>query len=154
MQPQPERQVLCVQPGTVPTLNVLGAGVRFLCEAEDTGGAFSVMDNDLPMGAGPPPHRHDWDEAYYIISGTVDFMLDGKSVRAGAGSFVYAPGGTLHGFQGASQEPARMLVIDAPAHAAAFFREVDRAIAGPEDYSKVPAIGDAHGIAFAVPQAS
>lgn len=151
MQQQLEKQVSIVQPGTVPTLNVLGAGVRFLCEAEATGGAFSVMDNDLPYGAGPPPHRHDWDEAYYIMSGTVDFTLDGKSVRAGAGSFVYAPGGTLHGFQGASREPARMLVIDAPAHSAAFFREVDRIVIGPEDFPKVPAIGDAHGIHFAAP---
>lgn len=148
------RQVRIVRPGEVPTLNVLGAGVRFLCEAETTDGAFSVMDNDLPFGAGPPPHRHDWDEAYYLISGAVDFVLDGKAVRVEAGSFLYAPAGTLHGFSGASQEPAHILVIDAPAHAAAFFREVDREVRGPEDLARAPAIGATHGIGFAAAQPS
>jgi len=144
-----KRKTMVVQPGTRPTLQVLGAGIRFLCEAEDTAGAFSVMDNDLPFGAGPPAHRHDWDEAYFVISGAVEFEIEGEKIPAEAGTFVYAPAGTLHAFQCTSQEPARMLVIDAPAHAAAFFKQVDREVSGPEDFAKVPAIGSAHRIDFA-----
>lgn len=146
-----ERKLSVVAPGTRPTLQVLGCGIRFLCEAEDTLGAFSVMDNDLPYGAGPPPHRHDWDEAYYLISGSVEFVIDGERFPVEAGTFVHAPAGTLHGFHGTSQEPARMLVIDAPAHAAGFFRQVDREVSKPEDLVKVPQIGAAHGIEFMRP---
>ncbi len=133
-----EHEVLVVRPGDVETLQVLGAGVRFLCEAEHTGGLFSVMDNELPLGAGPPPHRHDWAEGYYILSGVVEFQIDGKDLRAEAGTFLITPPNALHTFRGADEAGSRLLVIDAPAHAAGFFRAVDREIAGPEDFPRVP----------------
>lgn len=142
------RAPLHVRSGEKETLSVLGAGVRFLCEAEQTGGRFSVMDNDLPFGAGPPPHRHDWDEAYFIVSGSVDFVVDGQAFRAEAGDFVHTPAGAVHGFSGASETGARLIVFDAPAHAATFFREADRQISGPEEYYRAGEIGAAHGIFF------
>jgi quercetin dioxygenase-like cupin family protein len=149
MQIAKDKEALVVRPGDVETLQVLGAGVRFLCEAEHTGGLFSVMDNELPYGAGPSPHRHDWAEGYYILSGAVDFEIDGQGVRAEAGTFLITPPGAVHTFRGADEAGSRLLVIDAPAHAAGFFRAVDREIAGPQDFPRVPAIGEAHGIHFA-----
>lgn len=88
-----KRPVLHVRAPDAPTLQVLGAGVRFVCEKEDTDGRFSVMVNDLPFGAGPPPHHHDWDEGYFIIEGAVDFTLDGQAFHAAAGDFLLAPAG-------------------------------------------------------------
>ncbi|HEY6614975.1 MAG TPA: hypothetical protein VIZ32_10670, partial [Vicinamibacterales bacterium] len=61
-----------VKAGEGNTLNVLGMPLRFLCAAEDTDGAWSLMEEDIPVGLGPPPHRHDWDEAYYVIDGALD----------------------------------------------------------------------------------
>lgn len=71
-----------------------------------------------------------------------------RKQRVRAGDFIYAPGGTVHGFSGASPEPARMIIFDAPAHAESFFREVDREVKGPADLPKVPVIGRRHPIAF------
>jgi quercetin dioxygenase-like cupin family protein len=130
-------------------LQVLGTQVRFLCEAAATDGAFSMMEVTLPLGGGPPPHHHDWDEAYYVADGEVSFTLGESATVARRGDFIYAPAGTVHGFHGASESPARMLILDAPAHAAEFFREVDREVRSmPEDAPKVPAIGAKHGIHF------
>lgn len=148
MQTETRRQPVVVKAGQAPELQVLGAGVRFVCEAEQTNGNFSVMVNDLPFGSGPPPHHHAWDEGYFLISGTVDFVIDGLEVRGEAGDFLLAPAGTIHTFSGSSRDPARILVIDAPAHAAAFFRQVDREVTGDSDLHKVPAIGAAHGVHF------
>ena len=94
-------------------LQVLGSEVRFLCRDTDTAGRFSMMEVMLPLGAGPPLHHHDWDEAYYIADGEVQFQLGSKTHRVRAGDFVYAPAGALHAFQGVSQTPARVLILDA-----------------------------------------
>lgn len=133
-------------------LHVLGTQVRFLCEADKTDHAWSLMEVTLPYGAGPPAHEHAWDEAYFVIEGELDFILAGVSHRVRSGEFVYAPGGLSHGFSGASSTPARVLIFDAPAHAESFFREVDAEIKSPEDFARIPVIGQRNGIHFAAPQ--
>jgi quercetin dioxygenase-like cupin family protein len=141
---------LIVRGGEGEVLNVLGVGLRFLCRREDTGGAWSLMENVIPENAGPPPHRHPWDETYYVLRGEVEFEIEGRRQRAGAGDLVYAPAGVTHAFRGASKEPAQMLIFDAPAHAEAFFKEVDREVSQlPRDLAKLPGIGERHGVTFA-----
>jgi mannose-6-phosphate isomerase-like protein (cupin superfamily) len=141
-----------VKAGEGTTLNVLGMPLRFLCDAKDTLGAWSLMEEEVPVGLGPPPHRHDWDEAYYVIEGALDFEIDGKPVLVGPGDFAYLPRNTVHAFKGASPSPARVLIFAAPAHSSAFFDDVSREVrAIPDDLSKVPAIGRRHGIEFMPP---
>ena len=138
-----------VKAGERPPLNVLGMPLTMLCEARETGGAWSLFEEEVPLGMGPPPHRHDWDEAYYILSGDVDFDIDGRSVRSSAGDFNYLPRGTVHGFKGASESSARVLIFAAPAHGSEFFRDVNNEVRRlPEDASKIPEIGERHGIHF------
>jgi quercetin dioxygenase-like cupin family protein len=149
------RETIIVKKGEAEALSVLGVEVRFLCRAENTGKAFSLMENVIPKDAGPPPHFHAWDEAYYVTSGAVEFEIAGQRQLVCAGDFVYAPSGTTHGFRGVSDQPAHMLILDAPAHAEGFFKEVDREVRpGPQNLSKVPEIGAKHGINFLVPAAA
>jgi quercetin dioxygenase-like cupin family protein len=138
-----------IKAGEGDTLNVLGMPLRFLCDTQDTNGAWSLMEEDIPRGHGPPPHRHDWDEAYYVIEGALDFEMDGKLVRIERGDFAYLPRNTVHAFKGASASPARVLIFAAPAHSSAFFRDINREVQRvPEDLAKVPGIGARHGIEF------
>ena len=138
-----------VKSGEREPLNILGMPLRMLCEARETGGAWSLFEEEVPLGMGPPPHRHDWDEAYYILDGEVDFVVDGKSVKSKAGDFNYLPRNTVHGFKGASPSPARVLIFAAPAHGSEFFHEMsDEVRALPEDLVKIPEIGERHGIYF------
>jgi mannose-6-phosphate isomerase-like protein (cupin superfamily) len=140
---------ITVRPGDGETLNVLGMPLRFLCDADDTDGAWSLMEEDIPIGHGPPPHRHNWDEAYYVISGALDFEMDGKEVRIEAGDFAYLPRNTVHAFKGGSDAPAKVLIFAAPAHSSAFFKDVNREVQiVPDDLAKVPEIGQRHGIEF------
>ena len=133
----------------VTPLHVLGTQVRFLCEAQDTGNAWSLMEVTLPLGSGPPPHKHTWDEAYFVTAGEVQFTLGDEVFTARAGDFVYTPGGVVHGFSGVSTEPAHVLIFDAPAHAGAFFKRVDREVEElPRDLPKVLEIGRRTGIDF------
>jgi quercetin dioxygenase-like cupin family protein len=143
------KQMVVVKRGEGEALRVTGANLKFLCTAEQTGHAWSLMEVELPKESGPPPHHHPWDEAYYVVEGEVRFSLADKEQLVRSGEFVYAPGGTVHGFQGVSEKPARMIIFDAPAHAEAFFKEVDREVKNyPADMAKMPAIGARHAIEF------
>lgn len=142
------KQQVTVRQGEAESLRVMGADVRFLCTGDRTDKAWSLMEVGIPRDAGPPPHTHPWDEAYYVVTGEIRFVVDGREQLVRAGDFIYAPGGTPHGFSGVSDEPARMLIFDAPAHAESFFREVSREVQGPADMAKVPEIGSRHQIDF------
>ena len=138
-----------VRSGEREALNILGMPLRMLCESGETGGAWSLFEEEVPLGMGPPPHRHDWDEAYYILDGELDFEIDGESVRSRAGDFNYLPRKTVHGFKGASSAPARVLIFAAPAHGSEFFQQLSEEVRTvPDDLAKVPEIGSRHGIEF------
>lgn len=142
------KQVVVMKQGEGETLEVLGTRVRFLCAAAKTGHAWSLMELAIPKHGGPPPHDHPWDEAYYVIEGQVRFSVAGQEQIVKAGEFLYAPAGTLHGFQGFSEVPARMLIFDCPGHAESFFRDVDHEVKGPSDMDKVLEIGERNQIHF------
>jgi mannose-6-phosphate isomerase-like protein (cupin superfamily) len=138
-----------VKAGERPALNILGMPLTMLCEAGETGGSWSLFEEEVPLGMGPPPHRHDWDEAYYILDGEIDFEVDGDPVKSSPGDFNYFPRGTVHSFKGASSSPAKVLIFAAPAHGTEFFRELnDEVHSLAEDGAKIPEIGRRHGIEF------
>jgi mannose-6-phosphate isomerase-like protein (cupin superfamily) len=100
----------------------------------------------------PPPHEHPWDEAYYVLEGSTRFQVGDRHLEVHQGDFLYAPAGTVHAFVGASKQPARLLIFDAPAAAEAFFRDAAAEIPElPRDLQKVPEIGARHRLRFLVP---
>jgi mannose-6-phosphate isomerase-like protein (cupin superfamily) len=144
-----------VKAGERKPLNVMGMPLTMLCEASETEGNWSLFEEDVPLGMGPPAHRHDWDEAYYILEGQLNFTIDGHSVTSSRGDFNYLPRGTVHGFKGASESPARVLIFAAPAHGSEFFHELSEQIRSvPDDLRKIPGIGKRHGVEFMPPQTS
>jgi quercetin dioxygenase-like cupin family protein len=147
-----EKQPFVVKHGEGEVLRVMGSEIRLLCQGERTGRAWSLMECCAPRDVGPPSHKHAWDEGYYVIEGEVRFSLDGREQLVRAGDFLYVPAGTLHGFSGASDFVARLLIFDAPSNAEGFFRDAEREVRDlPRDLAKVPEIGDRHGIQFIRP---
>jgi mannose-6-phosphate isomerase-like protein (cupin superfamily) len=131
----------------VQPLHVLGAERGFLFEGHRTGDVWSLMEVTLAQDAGPPPHYHERDEAYFVIEGDVQFVVGDRHFTTTSGDFVYTPGSVVHGFRGGSPQPARLLIFNAPAHADAFFRRVDGEVKElPRDLPKVLEIGEDTGI--------
>lgn len=107
-----------------------GSVMVFKATTTDTGGAFSLMERDLPVrGEAPPPHRHPGAEGFFILSGTIDFSIEGESIPVGPGGFVLVPKGAAHTFSNGSDVAARLLIIHSPA-ADGYFEELDRLWAG------------------------
>jgi quercetin dioxygenase-like cupin family protein len=62
---------------------------------------------------GVDPHSHDDHvDSFFILDGEVEFLLEGDTVRLGAGTYVAAPVGVTHGFRPVG--PARMFNLHAP----------------------------------------
>ena len=54
-----------------------------------------------PLGGGPPSHHHDsYDEAFNVLSGEMEFRVDGQTARVPAGSMAWVPRGATHSFVG------------------------------------------------------
>ena len=61
------------------------------------------------------PHYHaNHTDAFYVIEGELEFVIDGEPVRAPAGTLVVAPRGQVHAFPVAIGGPARFLNIHTP----------------------------------------
>jgi quercetin dioxygenase-like cupin family protein len=100
---------------TGSTIHLLGTLVTFKATSADTEGAFSLVEAMTAPGQGTPPHlQRDDAEAFYVLEGHFDFMLAGKTVRSGPGSFHYVPRGVPHGFANNGETPARMLILNLP----------------------------------------
>jgi mannose-6-phosphate isomerase-like protein (cupin superfamily) len=82
-------------------------------KVESGRGDFCVFESSPPPGQpGPAPHVHrSYDEAWLVLAGTVEFVVDGASHRAEPGSFVFVPCGIPHSFANPGPGAARMLVI-------------------------------------------
>ena len=51
---------------------------------------------DLEPGHVFPGHTHPGEEIIYVIEGTWEYEIGGKSVRARAGDVLFVPAGTIH----------------------------------------------------------
>jgi mannose-6-phosphate isomerase-like protein (cupin superfamily) len=111
-----------VGPGQGHLLRARGNVLAFKAVAAQTGGDFSLMERTVPAGARmPPPHRHiTCSEAFFVLEGTITFLVDGESLAGGPGEFLLVPRGAAHTFGNTSDGPARLLVLHAPAMDAYF----------------------------------
>jgi len=96
----------------------------FLATGEQTGGAFTLVDEEAKRGESVPLHLHRDDmESFYVLEGEITFYIgDEPGARAAAGSFAHVPGGTIHGFR-VESETARYLILTTPRHGR-FYRAI------------------------------
>ena len=134
-------------------LNVLGDNQRILLTGEDTGGSYTLVENYNPPGASIPLHLHrNEDETFYVVSGEVEFEINGEIVLATAGATVYLPRNAPHSFTIVGSEPAKMLFMLMPAGLEKYFEELSQLPSNePPDMKKVIEISARYGIEFLSP---
>ena len=133
----------------VSPLQVVGEQIRVLAPAARTG-SYEVFLQSGSEGAGPPPHTHPWDEAYFVIEGRLEVMLGDRKLEASAGKFVHVPRGTTHAFR-ILEASTKFLSINSHGGAAEFFSDVDRETGGSLDVPKLISAAQRHQVAIAAP---
>ena len=102
----------------------LGTLMTMRATAEQTGGAFSLMEERLPRGAEPPPHVHRReDEAFYVLEGYLTVRVGDEVFPAGSGSFLFCPRDVPHLLTVESDE-VRMLTLCTPGGVEKLFVEL------------------------------
>jgi quercetin dioxygenase-like cupin family protein len=100
--------------------------------AEQTNGAFGLVEIICPAGFVAPMHRHHLeDESFYVLEGEVMFFLEDERIVVGAGGFAFLPRGHAHGFQITSQCPLRAISMFTPGGFEAFFEDVGEVVQSP-----------------------
>jgi len=97
--------------------------LTFLATGEETNGQFALMEQVARKGNVPPRHiHHREDETFYVVEGEMTFFVGDQTIKAPAGTMVFAPRDVAHSFS-IDSEQVRMLVMVSPAGAEEFFKE-------------------------------
>jgi quercetin dioxygenase-like cupin family protein len=122
-----KRAVVHVPPDEGRSLHLSGDTYTFKVVGEETGGSLVLLEALIPPQGGPPPHiHHAEDEFFWLLEGELEFLTNGRTFTANAGSFVYIPKGTTHRFKNVGTQTARMLASFTPAGIEGMFFEVGR----------------------------
>ena len=110
------RSVMFADTDAVVPCHVLAERIMLLADHSQTG-SYEVLVHDAPEGAGPPPHSHPRDEAFFVVvDGEVDY----------------------------ASPTARILGITSGEGAAAMFRAMDRECGATPDMNRLVAVLTRH----------
>lgn len=132
-------------------LKVVGEEITVLASGAQTG-SYEIFRQQGPEGSGPPPHKHEWDEAFVIVKGEIEFGVGGETSIARPGTLVHLPAGTVHWFR-FGKGGGEMISMTSRAGASAAFADIDREMPpGPPDVEKLVGIVARHGIRVSLPK--
>jgi quercetin dioxygenase-like cupin family protein len=87
----------------------------FKADGSETAGLYSISEWWLePHTKGPGSHQHPEDDVFFVLGGTMSFLLGDEWTEAPAGSFVLVPGGVSHSFENRTDLRAGFLNISVP----------------------------------------
>jgi quercetin dioxygenase-like cupin family protein len=110
-----QRRPLVLAPGEGRAYPMGRIAAVFKADGAETAGRYSISEWWLePHTQGPGPHSHPEDDVFFVIDGTMSFLVDGEWIDAPAGSFVLVPGGVTHDFQNRGDARAGALNVSTP----------------------------------------
>lgn len=110
-----KRQPLHLRPGEGRDYQMGPLNAVFKADGAETRGRYAISEWWLePYTKGPGAHSHSEDDAFYVLAGTISFLIGDRWINARKGSFVLAPGGMKHDFENRTAKRAGFLNISAP----------------------------------------
>ncbi len=140
-----------VPPDQAPhPLKVVGEEMTVLASGAQTGG-YEIFRQAGPEGSGPPPHRHPWDESFYVIEGEIAFGIDDEDLTAVPGTLAHLPAGTTHWFR-FGPGGGVMISMTSREGASRLFADFDRQLSpGDPNVARLIELGQPYGLAVTVP---
>jgi len=109
-------------------LQVMSDTVTIKATGKESNGQLAVVEVVCPPGGGPPLHRHQAAETFYVLSGELTVTIQdedwAETVIANAGDTVSIPSMQWHNYRNNGQEPVRFLAMLTPSGLEDFFREL------------------------------
>lgn len=127
-------------------LDVRGNKISVLVSNKETDG-YEVTFQEGEEGTGPRLHSHGWDEAFFVLRGTVEFKYSEETVLCEPGTLVHLPAGTAHGYTFGPGGGAVLELAGTGSNATQMFTAMDREFPpGPRDKEKAKAVLAEHGV--------
>jgi mannose-6-phosphate isomerase-like protein (cupin superfamily) len=137
-------KAIVLRPGEGRSINLGTFAMSVKATAEDTGGAFSLLEADEPARFGPPLHiHHGTSEAFYVLEGVYIVFVEDREFACPAGSFIFIPAETPHGFR-VGNVPSRKLNLYTPAAMVGYFDEIS--VEGALDPDALSEIAERYGM--------
>ena len=126
----PNRKLTVADPdgAGVRHVSVVGGTYTILVSGADTAGRYCLVDMLVPAGAGPPAHRHDFEEMFTLLEGELEFFFRGHAQTVRAGSTVNIPANAPHQFKNMSGKTVHMLCMCTPAGQEELFMAIGIAV--------------------------
>ncbi len=103
------RKAVFLAPGEGRAYDMGPMKAVFKADGDETAAQYNISEWWLEAHSqGPGAHSHPEDDTFFVIEGTMSFLLDDHWVDAPTGSFVLVPGGTMHDFENRSDKRAGM----------------------------------------------
>ncbi len=106
--------------------------------AEETGGAFTLIEDLMMRGKTTPLHTHPReDETFIVLEGEILVHVEGTEHPVGPGGVAVVPRGTRHAFL-VTSEMARVLVLQTPGSGETFYRDASEPSTDETDAERLP----------------
>jgi mannose-6-phosphate isomerase-like protein (cupin superfamily) len=108
--------VIFLAPGSGRSYQAGPMRAVFKADGVETDSRYCVSEWWLDAGdSGPGPHSHEDNvEMFYVIEGTMSFLVDDEWLDASRGSFLRIPAGVTHDFENRSESRAGALNLFLP----------------------------------------
>ena len=93
----------------------LGSPTQFLATGEETAGTYCLSRALSAPGGGAPPHRHDFEESFYLLRGQLRFTAGNQSFDLDTGDFINIGANVAHRIDNTSSAEAEVITLCAPA---------------------------------------
>ena len=110
-----DRRALFLKPGEGRTYAMGRISALFKADGFETAHRYGISEWWLdPHTQGPGAHSHAEDDVFYVLEGTMSFLVGECWMAAPRGSFVLAPGGVRHDFENRGAVRAGVLNFSVP----------------------------------------
>ena len=134
------------------TLQGNGTQLWLLADASDCCGALGANRLRLEVGAaGAKPHHHKRSsEAFYVLDGALEMVIDGETVTVEKGGYAVIPPGVVHSFGAAPGQVADVFITLTPGiDRFDYFRMLPSIMRGEVDAEALAEVHDRYDVHFA-----
>jgi mannose-6-phosphate isomerase-like protein (cupin superfamily) len=114
-QKPPTRQPIVLAPGAGRQYPMGKIAAVFKADGDESANAYSISEWWLePQSTGPGAHAHPEDDIFYVLEGTMSFLLGSDWQHLSKGAFVLVPAGMTHDFENRGNVRAGVLNFSVP----------------------------------------
>lgn len=147
-----KQRAFVIQQQAAETIAGNGTQLWLLADASDCCGALGANRLRLEAGAaGAKPHHHKRSsEAFYVLDGALEMIIDGEAVTVEKGGYAVIPPGVVHSFGASEGQVADVFITLTPGiDRFDYFRMLPSIMRGEVDAGALAEVHDRYDVHFA-----